>query len=161
MSSQIYRRTKGTMQCDLNSKGAIHILHRISNMKIRGIDHQHFGVSSSPTFPMSENSTVKRLVISASRRDASNICPSSIIILPAYPRPLNCGSQNTLPMPWLITSSTLRPGSAIKAFFLMVSQLASILRGLEGGVELSTRTQKDRFPLQVRGWLPRNCSRRR
>lgn len=48
------------MQCDLNSKGAIHILHRISNVKVRGMDHhQHFEVSSSPTFPMSENSTVK------------------------------------------------------------------------------------------------------
>lgn len=139
------------MQCDLNSKGAIHILHRISNVNVRGIDHhQHFGVSSSPTFPMSENSTVKQLVITASPCDVSNICPSSIIILPAYPRPLNCGSQNTLPIAWLITSSTLRPGSAIKARLLMVSQLASILRGLEAGVEPSTRIQKDRLPLRVR-----------
>lgn len=60
MWSYIYQPTKVTIQCDLNSKGAIHILHKISNVKIRGIDHyQHFGVSSSPTFPMSEKSTVK------------------------------------------------------------------------------------------------------
>lgn len=162
MWSCIYRPTRVTMRYDLNSKGAIHILHRISNVKVRGMDqHQHFGISGSPTFPMSENNTVKPVVVSASRRDVSSFRPSSLIILPVYPRPLNCGSQNTLPIPWLTTSSTLRPGFAIRALFLIVSQLASILRGLEDGVELSTRTQKDRPPLHVRGWLPRNSSRRR
>ena len=129
----------------MSGRESVPSLSRIEHLSIelgsQNMSGRHRLQKSGHTFPISEYNTVKLALLPSSCCHVSSFFPSSSIILCAYPLPRNSGLQNTLPIPWLMISSTCSSPLAIRARFLSDSQLPRIGLML-GSALVSTSIQK-------------------
>lgn len=95
---------------------------------------------SGHTFPISEYNTLKLALLPSSCCHVSSFFLSSSITYCAYPLSQNSGFQDTLPIPWLMISSTCSSPLVIRARFLSDSQQPRISLML-GSAVVSTSIQ--------------------